>query len=122
MLLCSFNYPRDNLIKEGDMAGILGIDTIQGLVGSPPKKIALSYNIVKAAEKVRQAWNVRYMAFLPYCFACKEPLVWHSPPGKDNVLFHCPKCMRKWVKDNEWIAKEKEKSNDEALRCRIPHK
>lgn len=87
------------------MEEIAGVDTILGLVGSPPKRIDLSYNVVKAGEKVRQAWNKKFIAFLPYCFACKEPLVWHSPPGEEHVLFHCPKCKREWVRDEEWRRK-----------------
>jgi len=81
---------------------IKGVDTIQGLVGSPPEIITISSGVIKAGEKLRQVWNTKFMAFIPYCFACKEPLVWHSPPGEDNVLFHCPSCHRKWVKDKEW--------------------
>lgn len=86
---------------------IPGVDTIQGLVGKPPEVIELSYSSVETADKIRQIWNSKYLAFLPFCFPCREPLVWHSPPDKDNVLFHCPKCGRKWVKDKDWVEKEK---------------
>jgi len=86
-----------------------GIDTIQGLIGTPPKVIEISRNSIRVADSVRQIWNTKYLAFLPYCYNCKEPLVWHMPPRKDSVLFHCPKCKREWVKDEEWV--EKEKSN-----------
>lgn len=78
-----------------------GVDTIQGLVGSPPRKIAVAYDIIQLGEKLKQLWNSKYLAFLPYCFACKEPLVWHIPIGKDNVLLHCPKCGREWVVEEE---------------------
>ena len=88
------------------MNEIQGIDTIRGLVGNPPKRISVSYDTIKVAEGLRQVWNSKYMAFLPYCFPCKEPLVWHNPPGRDNVLFHCSKCRRKWTKDKAWVAKE----------------
>lgn len=88
------------------MEEISGIDTILGLVGIPPKEISVGYETVKVAEKLKQVWNSKYLAFIPYCFVCKEPLVWHSPPGKDNVLFHCPKCQRKWIKDKAWVDKE----------------
>jgi len=84
------------------MNEIPGVDTIQGLVGSPPQIIEVSYDVIRVAEGVRHLWNKSFLAFLPYCFTCKEPLVWHSPPGKDRVIFHCPKCGRKWV-----IVKEK---------------
>ena len=76
---------------------IAGVDTILGLVGSPPDVIGVSYETIRLAEKMKEVWNARYLAFLPYCFVCKEPLVWHSPPGEDHILFHCPKCGRKWV-------------------------
>jgi len=76
---------------------IIGIDTIQGLAGSPPKVIEISQDTVKAADKLRQMWNAKFLAFLPYCFSCKEPLVWHNPLEEDGTLFHCPKCLRRWV-------------------------
>ena len=84
------------------MIEIPGVDTIQGLIGSPPKVITVSYDMIKTGELLKQVWNTKYIAFLPYCFVCKEPLVWHSPPDEDNVLFHCPKCKREWVKDSNW--------------------
>ena len=86
-----------------------GVDTIGGLVGTPPMVMQVDYDTIKSGELVRQLWNKMHMAFIPYCFVCKEPLVWHSPPDKDNVIFHCPKCERQWVRDYKWIAKEKPK-------------
>lgn len=101
------------------MTEVPGIDTIQGLVGSPPQVIELSYLTVKAAEKLRQVWNTKFLAFIPYCFSCKEPLVWHINrsgintsgeyvKGEDSVIFHCPKCGRKWIKDEEWLSGEEQ--------------
>jgi len=84
-----------------------GLETMVGLAGEPPKTISISYSIMHSEELLRQAWNTIYIAILPYCFKCKVPLVWHSPPD-NNVLFHCPDCKRQWVKDKDWQAKEKE--------------
>ncbi|KKN19272.1 hypothetical protein LCGC14_0947370 [marine sediment metagenome] len=95
------------------MTDIAGIDTIIGLVGEPPERISFEYDSMKAGDKLRQIWNNKFIAFIPYCFACKVPLVWHTPPGKDNVLFHCYKCAREWVMDDTWatrVDKERKKN------------
>jgi len=75
---------------------ILGVDTIVGLVGDPPPIMSIPYNIMSTEEILRQAWNALNIAILPFCFKCKEPLVWHTP-RMDNVAFHCAKCGRKWL-------------------------
>ena len=79
------------------MAEFIGVDTILGLVGSPPMTIQLSRGDIELAEGLRQIWNRRHLAFLPYCFVCKVPLIWHFPPEEDRTLFHCPKCERNWI-------------------------
>ena len=84
---------------------IPGIDTIVNLVGSPPQEIPLSHSLLRGEDALRPEWNGHYIAVIPYCFSCKVPLVWHSPPS-DNVLFHCPSCNRKWIKDKEWKENE----------------
>jgi len=84
---------------------IPGLDTIMGLVGDPPMEIKVSYDTIKIAEGLRQVWNKSHIAFIPYCMKCKEPLVWISPPA-NGVLFKCPKCDRKWIKDKKWIKDE----------------
>lgn len=86
---------------------IAGIDTFWGLDTEVPMRIPISLKAVKAAEGTKQVLNSVSLAFLPYCFVCKEPLIWHISPGEDNVLFHCPSCHREWVKDDDWIAKDK---------------
>ena len=80
---------------------IKGEDTMQGLVGEPPKKIILPYNLVTAEDLLRPKWNGHFIAIVPYCFKCKVPLNWHTPPD-GNALFDCPKCKRKWIKDKNW--------------------
>ena len=101
---------------------VAGEDTIQGLVGKPPEVILLDYDTVRVAESLRQIWNKKFMAFIPYCYLCKVPLVWHSPPEEDHILFHCPKCDRAWKRDEKWIAKTKEVKIGKPVRCRIPSK
>lgn len=88
------------------MMEVLGIDTILGLVGKPPKVTELSYNSVEIAESLRQVWNTKFIAFLPYCFSCKEPLVWHTAPHENDTIFHCSKCNRRWVRDEKWKNKK----------------
>ena len=78
-----------------------GLDTIIGLVGQPPKTISVPYKIMRTEELLRQGWNGLYIAIIPYCFKCREPLVWHNS-SNGKVLFHCPKCKRKWLKDKNW--------------------
>lgn len=87
------------------MTEIAGIDTITGLAGEPPTGIPLPYNLVYKEQLQTQVWNGKYIAIILYCFKCKEPLVWHSPPDGDNILFHCPKCKRIWFRDDAWIEK-----------------
>ena len=78
-----------------------GIDTIRGLVGEPPKETEVPHSLLHNQEISRQGWNAIYIAIIPYCYVCKEPLVWHTHP-QGKVLFHCPKCKRKWVKGKDW--------------------
>ncbi|KKK80539.1 hypothetical protein LCGC14_2822490 [marine sediment metagenome] len=75
---------------------IPGIDTIQGLAGSPPKINVISYKVMEAEHLLQQAWNAINIAIIPYCYKCKSPLDWHSPPDGYKV-FTCPTCNRQWV-------------------------
>lgn len=86
------------------MTQIPGLETIRGLAGEPQKQIEVGYKTMRAQDNLRQIWNVSYIAIIPYCFKCHQPLVWHSPPdGEDkNILFHCPRCKREWVKGEGW--------------------
>ena len=72
---------------------IPGVDTISNLVGSPPMKISIPYEVMHTEELLRQAWNALHIAIIPYCYKCKTPLVWHSPPDK-HTAFNCPSCKR----------------------------
>ena len=77
------------------MPEIMGIDTIGGLVSSPPHEIEIEQKIIEKGTSLMRQWNTKFLAFLPYCYSCKEPLNWYSPP-EEGYIFHCPKCDRKW--------------------------
>jgi len=78
-----------------------GIDTIQALVGDPPVVISLDRKVMETQQKLMQAWNSTYIAVIPYCYKCKEPLVWHTAPREDDTMFHCPKCGRIWTMEDK---------------------
>jgi len=78
-----------------------GLDTITELNGEPPKKIHIPFKLEYKQQALQQGWNTCYIAIIPYCFKCKVPLVWHRNP-ESNVLFHCPKCRREWIKGDDW--------------------
>ena len=80
------------------MKVIKGIDTIVGLAGSPPQEIPIPIQIIKKGNSLMGIWNSYHLAFIPYCFVCKEPLDWAQ---EKPVAFVCPKCGRKWVQENE---------------------
>jgi len=83
------------------MTEVKGLDTIQNLVGEPPKTIEVPYRLMRDTEITRPEWNKLFLAIIPCCFRCKEPLVWHSNES-DRTIFHCPKCKRRWVKSKNW--------------------
>ena len=85
------------------MMEIEGVKTIMPLRDNPPKEITVSFNMIRTGESLRRLWNQHYIAFIPYCYVCAEPLVWHSPPEPDGTLFHCPKCKRRWIMDDKWV-------------------
>ena len=78
-----------------------GLDTITELSDEPPKKIQIPFKLEYKQQSLQQGWNACYIAIIPYCFKCKEPLVWHRYPTS-NVIFHCPKCNRKWIRGDDW--------------------
>ena len=78
---------------------IKGIDTILGLVGNPPKVISIPKKLIVEGTSLLREWNSYYLAFIPYCYTCKEPLDWVQ--GHDQVVFACPKCGRKWMLEGE---------------------
>lgn len=79
---------------------IPGLETIRGLVGEPPPKIPVDKDTMMKQQMLMQEWNPVFIAVIPFCYKCKVPLVWHTPP-KSNTIFHCPQCGRIWVK-GEW--------------------
>lgn len=84
---------------------VAGVDTIRGLVGNPPVEIPIPYKLMKKEETLRPAWNHCFIAIIPYCYKCKQPLVWHQPPyaeGHEDELFTCPSCGRVWVRGEGW--------------------
>lgn len=95
-------------MSSSKLEGISGVDTIRNLVGEPPKKIKVPYNLMKTEEISRQGWNAIFLAIIPYCYKCKVPLVWYIYP-QDNVLFYCPECKREWVRGKGWPKKKGEK-------------
>ena len=74
---------------------IKGIDTITGLVGNPPEVIQIPPKIIHDGTNLLRKWNSYYLAFIPYCFKCKEPVDWAQK--RKDVVFICPKCSRRWV-------------------------
>jgi len=80
---------------------IHGIETIRNLVGEPPQQIPIDRETMTEQQVLMPDWNHMYIAIIPYCFKCKEPLTWHTPP-EDDILFDCPRCHRIWVKDSTW--------------------
>ena len=78
-----------------------GVDTIQDLVGTLPKRITLPHKLEEKQHTLQQAWNSRYVAIVPFCVKCKVPLVLHTHPDGE-VLFHCPNCGANWVKGDGW--------------------
>jgi len=87
-----------------------GVDTIQGLSGGAmPKEIEVPFYNMYTQTVLQQGWNSRYIAVIPYCINCKEPLIWHTNPNQ--ILFSCPKCGAKWIKEKDW--ERHRKVNDE---------
>ncbi|KKM03937.1 hypothetical protein LCGC14_1769390 [marine sediment metagenome] len=76
---------------------IKGLDTILGLAGIPPENIEVDRKMLDAGTSLMRVWNVKFLAFLPLCFKCKEILDWWIPPTDDGVALECPKCRRTWT-------------------------
>jgi len=80
---------------------IVGIDTIRGLAGSPPREIEVEKSLIVKGTSLMREWNSKFLAFLPYCFLCKEVLNWYNPLTEEGYIFRCPKCDRKWKVKND---------------------
>jgi len=98
-----------------------GVDTIGLPRTTPPEVVGVSHDAMRIANGLRSIWSNFHLAFIPYCFICKVPLVWHTS-DKDNILFRCPKCGMKWLKDTEWIGRDKEKKDGKDVCCRLSSK
>lgn len=82
-----------------------GVNTIKGLRGEPPQEIHIPHKLMHKQQVLMQTWNPCFIAVIPYCFKCRVPLVWHQHP-KNDILFHCPACRRRWVKGEDWDKNE----------------
>jgi len=71
-----------------------GLDTIPKIREQQPGTLYIPKDSVRLAEQLRQVWNSAYIAFIPYCITCKEPLVWIW--GDEKQVFECLKCDAKW--------------------------
>ena len=80
---------------------VAGLDTIRNLVGQPPEEIPVDRETMSEQQVLMQDWNHSFVAVIPYCYCCKVPLTWHTPP-EEEVLFDCPSCKRRWVKGVNW--------------------
>ena len=79
------------------MTEINGLDTIIAYDITLPEEIELDKDLVLSETLLMPAWSSKYIAIIPYCFKCREPLVWHRPPRDDDTIFHCPKCKTRWI-------------------------
>jgi len=82
---------------------INGIGSIQSVVGTMPKEISISYQILKGGELLRQAWNSKHLAFVPFCFKCKVAVDWITEEHDNRVVFVCPQCGTEWVRDKSYM-------------------
>lgn len=83
-----------------------GVDTLQLRPDVHiPDSVEVPYDTIYIGQRVLYNWNAYAMGFIPYCIECKEPLQWYSPP-EGELLFECPKCGRRWIKDNDWLMDE----------------
>lgn len=77
-----------------------GIETIRGLSGSPPMSIPITHDVLVELQYAMSDLNPSFIAVIPYCFKCHEPLIWIrcSDPKQEARLFRCGKCGRVWTK------------------------
>lgn len=98
---------------------VKGLDSIVTVTNLPTNP-RISADTMIDQTLVNDKWNKSYIAMLPFCFKCKEPLTWHNFPSKSGILFNCPICGTTWKKDKNWDADAKahaikvgeEKSNE----------
>ncbi len=80
---------------------VKGVDTILGLVGEPPQNIQIGEKVIAVCRSLIRVLNEHYLAFLPYCFKCREPVNWMIPATEEGVMFKCPTCGRTWIISKE---------------------
>lgn len=95
------------------MTEVSGLDIIAGLAGEPPNGIFIGKKLRSKQQLLISQWNGHYIAVVLYCYKCKEPLTWHTEPKDDNIVFHCPRCKRIWMTEEE---DEQNKENTQATR------
>lgn len=94
---------------------VRGLDTIRGLVGEPPREIPIDRETLSEQQVIMQDWNHSFIAIVLYCYKCKAPLTWHTPP-EEEILFDCPNCGRRWVKGVDWpYSKAQKAANAKAM-------
>lgn len=82
------------------MIEIPGVDTINGnIVQKPPKTVNVGAMAMKALQQAQTIALRKWIAIIPYCVVCKEPLIWVR---NSNLVFKCPKCGMRWEKDGNW--------------------
>jgi len=79
---------------------IPGVDTINNYIGqTPPKTVDIGAVAMKALQQAQTIGLHKWMAIIPYCVVCKEPLIWVR---NSKLLFKCPKCGMEWHKNGNW--------------------
>lgn len=76
-----------------------GLDTLQSNNITLPEEIHVTFALMSTAETLKQVLNAKGMGFIPYCLRCRVPLDWIR---SSEVLFECPTCHTKWIKDVTW--------------------
>jgi len=85
---------------------IPGIDTISKVIAqTPPKTVDIGAITMKTLQEAQSIALRKWMAIIPYCVVCKEPLIWVR---NSKLLFKCPKCDMKWYRDKDWDGDIKE--------------
>lgn len=87
---------------EGIVPALDSMPTIQA---KPPEEIHLTYSLMVAAEILRKVVNSKWISLILYCSHCKSPLEYVYQ--ENNIVFQCPECGTKWVKNETWESDRK---------------
>jgi len=82
------------------------LDTLIGCSKKPPNEIQLTFKLVSTLQAMQNVMNSKWIGVVLYCVYCKEPLNYTYNNGK--VLFQCPKCKVRWVKNSTWEGDSKD--------------